>query len=395
MSTSLPKSSLILTRYLYIKEEVVAALLLALLDKREDCALFWAYELYYSGFQNETFAFLWSIYYDFYATLNPTFEQFFLSTHKEWIKSNDPCALGNIIVNLCIRPFTTDVFMLRHVVEQFVVSTSSSDSSSLSDLKEDNDNSISHKIADWLAEHNYECLAQFILVECNVGTDLLAIVEESCSYFSWNGLGITKSKILTRFKKMSTHCPRESRKIVLAIIMQFYAMQSSCVKPKNIYLTMEPDDCEKYKTLMDLSPSLSPCRNILSRACAFNINVSEHLGLFGFVRDAATINCYRVKWLYYASLSPYWLAAITKIGGGIQDNSLHKITFDDSTKEENFYEQYWLDPDEQPLEVQQKSIQEISAVSVREFYLKHKKHNIVPICDEYLDDFAPFDKYVF
>jgi len=393
MSTPLPKSSLTFTRYLYIKEEVIAALLLALLDKREDCALFWAYELYYSGFQTDTFAFLWSVYYDFYATLNPTFEQFFLSTHKEWIKSNDPCAFASIIINLCIRPFTTDVFMLRHVVDQFVVSTDLKDPK-VNEGDNDNDNDISHKIADWLAEHNYECLAQYILVECNDGTDLLSIVDETCSYFSWNGLGITKSKIITRFKKMSAHCPSESRKIVLAIIMQFYAMQSSCIKPKNIYLTMEPADCDKYKTLMDLSPSLSPSSKILPTACAFNINVSGHLGLFGFVHDAATINCYRVNWLYYASNSPYWLSAITKIGGGIQDHNLHKITFDDSIKEENFCEQYWLDPDEQPLEVQHKSIQDISAVSVREFYLKHKKHNIVSICDEYLDDFVPLHKYV-
>ena len=50
----LPGSELIFTRYLYVKDEVRISLLVSILKKSDD-ALFWAYELYYSGFKNELF----------------------------------------------------------------------------------------------------------------------------------------------------------------------------------------------------------------------------------------------------------------------------------------------------------------------------------------------------
>jgi hypothetical protein len=48
----------IFTRYLYIVPDVYASLLDAIENKKRDEALFWAYELYYSGFENELVRFL-------------------------------------------------------------------------------------------------------------------------------------------------------------------------------------------------------------------------------------------------------------------------------------------------------------------------------------------------
>ena len=74
---------LIFTRYLYIKNEVEISLLSAILNKKNDESLFWAFELYYSGFTNDLLYLIWRIYFEFYATLNPTFEAFFLIKEKE------------------------------------------------------------------------------------------------------------------------------------------------------------------------------------------------------------------------------------------------------------------------------------------------------------------------
>ena len=38
------------TRYLYIKQDVETGLILSLLDKDKERSLFWAYELFHSGF---------------------------------------------------------------------------------------------------------------------------------------------------------------------------------------------------------------------------------------------------------------------------------------------------------------------------------------------------------
>ena len=68
----------IFTRYLYEKEEVEIALLLSLLYKKEEESLFWAYELFYSGFILELQQLIWKIYYDFYACLNVGFEKYLI-----------------------------------------------------------------------------------------------------------------------------------------------------------------------------------------------------------------------------------------------------------------------------------------------------------------------------
>jgi hypothetical protein len=72
LTLKLPGDNLVFTRYLYIKDDVKTALLISILNKSDD-AIFWAYELYYSGYKNELYAFIWQIYYDFFATLNPSF----------------------------------------------------------------------------------------------------------------------------------------------------------------------------------------------------------------------------------------------------------------------------------------------------------------------------------
>ena len=74
-------SDLVFTRYLYVKDEVRISLLVSILNKSDD-AIFWAYELYYSGFKTELLNLIWKIYYDFFATLNPTFEQYLLKKYK-------------------------------------------------------------------------------------------------------------------------------------------------------------------------------------------------------------------------------------------------------------------------------------------------------------------------
>ena len=84
------------TRYLYVKEEVKLSLILCILNKKDE-AIFWAYELYYSGFKSDLIHLFWSMYYDFYYTLNPSFEKYL----KQKLKTNLVFEINkNIIKNL-------------------------------------------------------------------------------------------------------------------------------------------------------------------------------------------------------------------------------------------------------------------------------------------------------
>ena len=122
LSFDLPGSNIILTRYLYFKDEVKLALLISILNKSDD-AIFWAYELYYSGFKIELYNYIWKIYYDFFATLNPSFELYLQKTLKDLNDWTENAKLvSTIIQDLIIRPFNTDVFFLRTICELFEVS---------------------------------------------------------------------------------------------------------------------------------------------------------------------------------------------------------------------------------------------------------------------------------
>ena len=115
------------TRYLYEKDEVKITLLMSLLNKSDE-ALFWAYELFYSGFKDELINWIWSIYYDFYYSKNASFEKYL---SNKLIKLTDETKVTDetkatdddfedklialIINNLLIIPFSIDVFILKKI----------------------------------------------------------------------------------------------------------------------------------------------------------------------------------------------------------------------------------------------------------------------------------------
>ncbi len=78
----------IFTRYLYVKEQVEIALLLSLLEKRTQCSLFWAFELYHSGFPRETIQIIKTIYSSIYEINNPKFKRYFNKKEKDWSNSS-------------------------------------------------------------------------------------------------------------------------------------------------------------------------------------------------------------------------------------------------------------------------------------------------------------------
>ena len=63
--------NIVLTRYLYDREGVVRSLIEAITEKRYESALFWAYELYYSGFRKELWKLMWAIYQHRFSQHHP------------------------------------------------------------------------------------------------------------------------------------------------------------------------------------------------------------------------------------------------------------------------------------------------------------------------------------
>lgn len=104
--------SLILTRYLYSKIEVKQSLLISLLEQHYDESLFWAFELYFSGFQDDAFNFIIDMYDTLYAKTNPKLLQFITKQRAAWIIDNSQHWLfGSIVATLCHRNYSLSKFM--------------------------------------------------------------------------------------------------------------------------------------------------------------------------------------------------------------------------------------------------------------------------------------------
>jgi hypothetical protein len=319
---------MIFTRYLYIKDEVKQALFISLLEKSDDC-LFWAYELYYSGFGTELFELIWKIYYECYAVLNPKLESFIhkniqLMLGKTCFEPGDHhLIVGRIISTMSIRPFNLEVFMLRHIMTSF-----ESDVDEICDMDE------------MIEKRDFVSVAFMI----NNGYKSPICVQNYADY---------KIVLLSKIIQMKT-----------------------ISKEKNIFIAQDESDLKYANTYEHLDAN-----DVLKHACLYNIDVNLGQGLFKSDR-IDVLKCYHTDWLYYASFSPIWMKRILEYNGHVCNNA---VIFNDDDADE-FNEKYYYDTDEQTLETQHKNIQPITKQSCELFYRKYQTFDF----DDYLNDIEYF-----
>jgi hypothetical protein len=99
---------LILTRYLYPEVDVKQSLLLALLDHNSKEALFWGYELYYTGY-GDVYEYILNIYDNFYKSENPELEAKLFSKGIE-----NECWIGTVILTLSSRNYQICDFLREY-----------------------------------------------------------------------------------------------------------------------------------------------------------------------------------------------------------------------------------------------------------------------------------------
>ena len=88
----------IFTRYLYFKNEVVNSLHWSMLEKQYDESLYWIYELYFSGFQEETFSLMDKFYVMYSQEIYPQYGNFIEKLYQEWkLNKVNHCIIGTIL----------------------------------------------------------------------------------------------------------------------------------------------------------------------------------------------------------------------------------------------------------------------------------------------------------
>ena len=108
--------SLAFTRYLYQMIEVKQSLFIALLDHNPEEALFWTYELYYSGFEEEVYNYVLTIYNTIYKKQNPSLHANFDAKHTKWQDGlSDGTDIGSIVYTLALRPYCLVDFTRKYL----------------------------------------------------------------------------------------------------------------------------------------------------------------------------------------------------------------------------------------------------------------------------------------
>ena len=382
LTLKVPGANLVFTRYLYIKDEVKSVLLISILNKSDD-AIFWAYELYYSGFKNELYAFIWQIYYDFFATLNPCFAAYLVKKLGP-NKLIDVRFISSIIQNLIIRPYNTDVFLLRIISEQFV---SDADAETVT-------------VETLLLNQDYRGLASYIL---NSKQDKIEIYKVVLNYFK-----LTKqTRLIKEFKNALVINTVKSETILLANIMSLVNIISLVnvnpivnVKPIiNLYIRVLPEEVIQYETI-EASAEIKSYR-ILRLGCTCKIQ-NNWANLFEGFRNRsignglkdkykgwtnqATIQKYNEKWLYHAAFSPIWFDRIKTCKGYI-DYENQEVKFISDDWEETFYTQYGYDPDEQSQQTKDNALKHIveNGSNWQQFLAKYKNFGLIDALEEEID----------
>ena len=102
--------TIILTRYLYILDETLYTLQESIIngDSFEEC-VFWCGEIYYSGYQDKLWTFIFEFYYNFCAITHPRYEK---KLAKLCMKSTGICNILAAITLLFYTKKNYEVFSL-------------------------------------------------------------------------------------------------------------------------------------------------------------------------------------------------------------------------------------------------------------------------------------------
>ena len=389
-SIDLPLSNIVLTRYLYLKDEVKLAFLVSLLNKSDD-AIFWAYELYYSGFKMEFYNYIWQIYYDFFATLNPSFEQYLNKMLKCNNKTEDKL-VSTIVQDLLIRPFNTDIFFLRTICSLFEIECSFVSITNTGNTLLKSTSILYEQLTKWIDDKDFKSIAQYILNIVTLDT------SDKVLYFIYSGaidvfadiykVKLSKTKLLKEFGVAQERIDNNfGKKILLLVkIMTMFSLKEKLVKGKNFYIVVDPEDIIQYETIEATSIRHYKVLDV-ARICG--IDDMKHLSLFRLERETLKgiilKDLYFNNWLYHASFSPVWFNRIKKYRGYV-DYTCQKVLFVDEDMMQLFYDKYGYEPDEQSQNTTDKCLKHNDGINWTTFHNNFKTNSLFLIDEEFIEE---------
>ena len=303
---------MILTRYLYNKEYVEYSLFLSLLERDKEEALFWTYELYFSGFKKETMYLMWKFYFTLYSAFYVNLETQLYEQTNIWLDdmSNDKI-IGNIVINLASREPCIDLYCMMYDMLPYI--------------------SI---INPWVQE------IKSVSGEPSKCYKILKNFVSTYNCFEKYG----QKKIIKQFKKTSKLYLIE-KLVPYACISRMFSGIFLLDKKNKLdpieKFTISDEEFDKYVNKQFIKDK---GWKIPEKRCKYSVYIPPQC-------EKIDRNALFNNWLFYTWESPIWKRRIQRYNGEKCETS---IMFEDEDYEQNFHDYYNIEPDEQRNDIVEK-----------------------------------------
>jgi hypothetical protein len=360
-------SKLVLTRFLYLFDEVCISFMTSVLKKESlDECYFWISELYLSGLHDQSWQFIWFIYYDFYYVKNPSLEDYI---SKKQV-NGDLKSLMSVVKNFFKLQSSSEVFITR----QYNMN-----------IKE-----ITHifrgKKPNWLTKHpsKYHAILRFIdkkLYHLAISSLPETITDELFqtikTYFNIPDERFTpftdKFNINSNSNMDNPSKNGYDNKFhkLWALISLFIFNPDYYLSKKKIYMGSNDSEYNEIMKHNEPVPPSSNNNNQISKTLEYKRAYAIHpmCSSFKLLRDSFENinNEFWYHWEYHAYLTPIWYERFNKYDI-IVDSEKKRIQFIDDDELEDFYSQYGYYPDEQSTETQNKALSLMVDINWKDWY---------------------------
>ena len=369
-----------LTRYLYSRDEVELSFVVSLLEKKDimEC-YFWAFELYYSGYDISQL--IWKIFYDFYFHYNSKLEVIIHNKLAKWRENNDYKNIAYIIQNLFRSKISHVVFTLRQRIlhENYKYEFKPKRGRRPNWLNKYEKKYIPLIIA--ISNSDYYNIAYYLyyLIDNNTHDITYAIFVAIMKYFSLDHEhdhymridNFTENALNDDVQKYwDLREYSDDKHYLLSMIVDLMTNTNTNTNKKSSNILVIPREKHlEWIINTDTETNYPPYRCLKNKRC---YKINSLIGSFKLVRnkfyhpETLDLKFINTCWETYAYNTPCWKKRFIEFNGGLDDRN--QIIFDNDDNLENFYEKYGYEPDEQTTEIQDTSIGHIDKISKKYWY---------------------------
>lgn len=349
MTTS-ERKMLCLTRYFYIYDEVTYSLLISLVLKDNfDEILFWLSELIESGFIKELWQLTFKIYFDFYAIKYPKLGVYIRKQYILYKRSSKPVHLIRCYKNMRVKKVDTAVFHTRILSNQIIAGMNHTPSKEIS-LTMFRGRKPKYPMFN---THEIHCIQSILKNNMNNISYYYAKMNEKefidiiHRYLQYNRKQLPYRNEFYNDKKHIALC-------------NMFSLQHKNEREIGRFISVNKEELELYNSY---NKKVEPVYKTLTKHMKYA--VKDEVSQFILQRDKIEYNelkeLYWYKWEELCYYTPLWNERFKKYGASfITKDSNTQLVFENDKTREEFYEMYGYEFDEQGLDIQSKTLKQLS-----------------------------------